>query len=255
MGHALHTASYYLPQLHALVLYGNMAEYLIDYYVHRKDQHAAITPEQDQELKQVLGALALHITMRSPDESIAWTIHPQSATPYSLFATGSSADNFLVGQVITENIRHTDIAMFHSQVSREKGSSSKSIVKCPTNDIARMVEHFYEQSEQLPLKLTFSESSDEMYALVAMPGCDTAWFDSHTPLTAYQALSELPHKLMKKCEYLFYCNCSAEKLLPFLSSVDSKTLEELYGDDEDLLASCPRCGKQFVIARSTLDRS
>ena len=248
------TKSYHLPEKHALILHGDMSDYLIDYYLNLKDNNITLQPGHDHQLKQLLACLGIHITLRSPDESIAWTIHLRGKEPYSLFATGSSADSFLVGQALYENIRHTDMSIFHSQVSRKKGTSSKSIVKNESDDICELVEAFYRQSEQLHLKLEFSKTSDEVFALVSMPEFDETWFESIGAQEAFNKLDQFEHKLMKSCQFKFYCDCSVEKLLPFLSSVKQETLEELYGSDTELFVSCPRCGKRFVVDRQDVDK-
>lgn len=248
------TESYHLPEKHALILHGDTSEYLIDYYLNFKDNQIVLRPGHDEELKRLLACLGIHITLRGPEESIAWTIHMRAEVPYTLFATGNSSDSFLIGQALYENIRHTDMSIFHSQVSKKQGVSSKSIVKCETNDICKLVEAFYEQSEQLSLKISCSDTSDDIYALVSMPGFDESWFNSITPQEAYAELENIPHKLMKQCKFRFFCDCSADKLLPYLSSIERTTLEELFGEDTQLLVTCPRCGKNFTVSREEVEK-
>jgi len=54
---------------------------------------------------------------------------------------------------------------------------------------------------------------------------------------------------MKQCEFGNYCNCSPEKLIPFLRKIPAVELEELYGDEQRIVVNCPRCGKNFEVDR------
>jgi redox-regulated HSP33 family molecular chaperone len=64
--------------------------------------------------------------------------------------------------------------------------------------------------------------------------------------------AELDKTEMRRCAFSFKCDCSPEKLLPFFRALAPEALHDLYGDDEALQITCPRCGKQFPIARSDL---
>jgi len=153
------SSSYYLQEKHVLLLHCDLGEFLIDYYLAQKDLDQKPTPEQDLKLKKLFAAAALHITQRHPEESLAWTLLMRGSDPYSLFVTASPSEKMLVGRVITDNIRHTDVNIFHAQMSRKKGEISNSSVMCQSDDVERMVEEFYQQSEQLPLKVSLLRSS------------------------------------------------------------------------------------------------
>ena len=183
---------------------------------------------------------------------MAWTLLMRSSEPYSLFVTASPAEKMLVGQVIVDNIRHTDVNIFHAQMSGKKGEVSNSSVLCQSTDVEKMVEEYYQQSEQLPLKVSLLRDSDMALALVGMPEVDLGWFEENEPEEIYTNLSDFSHKLMKQCEFSYFCNCSPEKLLPFLKKIPKVELEELYGDDPKIVVNCPRCGKNFEMSREEL---
>lgn len=235
-----------------MLVHCNFADFLIDYYIDRKQKQDQDSPERNQKLLQLMAGAALHITVRSPEESVAWTLLLQDEQPYSVFVTASPSENILVGQILTENIRHTDINIFHSQISRSKGKVSNSSIRCEVDDIELMVETFYEKSEQLPLKASLLRDNDDAIILVGMPQVDMGWFEQNEPAQVFDELESYSPKLMKQCNFRFACNCSAEKLLPYLRAVSKEQLEELYGDDENIVVNCPRCGKNFGIKRTML---
>ena len=255
MENALSSTSYYFPDKKALLLHSDLSEFFIDYYLNLKENNTQLSPRHDEQLKLLLACLSLHLTMRSPTETFAWTVHLQSEKPYSLFATGNSTGEYLVGQVLTDNIRHTDMSILHSQVSRKSGEASKSIVKSENNTVLGLFQEFYLQSEQLSLHLACLENSDQAFALVAMPGYDKDWFGTESPTDVWESLESRQYKKMKECQFYFHCNCSAERLLPYLRTIDNLTLEELFDGSDTLQANCPRCGKMFWISRKELRES
>lgn len=260
MSNYLVVTSEYLPNREALLIRLDLSNYLIDYYLHRKDYAAGTTVEHDEKLKELLSCLAIHLTIHPSTETHAWTVHTVANDPFSLFATGSAGTldqngvthGFLVGHVLTENIRHTDVNSFHAQFSNDKGKVFKSYVRCDTSDISKMVEHFYGQSEQQPLRLSLSKTSDTAIGLVALPEFDKPWFDS-IDLEDLVRQQDPTKKPMRTCTFEFSCDCSPEKLLPFFRALSEAELSELYGADEELIISCPRCGKRFPLPRSAVN--
>ena len=59
---------------------------------------------------------------------------------------------------------------------------------------------------------------------------------------------------MRNVEFDFRCDCSPDKLLPFFRSLSDDSINDLYGTDKELVISCPRCGKQFIIDRLQVHR-
>jgi molecular chaperone Hsp33 len=208
-------------------------------------------PVRDQKLKELIACLAIHLTIRPPDESVAWTLHMRGHNPFSLFATGCVEQKFIVGHVIVDYILHTDVNKFHSQVSKKEGELIKSAAQCESSQIDRMVEHFYRQSEQLPIRIKFGKDSDRALGLAAMPEYDQEWFEE-VRFEILESFEEFEPKAMKSCEFAFQCDCSPEKLLPFIRSIEQEELKDLYQDTDTLLINCPRCGRNFEIKRSDL---
>ncbi len=259
MENPLISISEYLLEKEALLLKIDLSAYLIDYYIHRKDFSGKVSADHDEKLKELLTCLAIHLSIHRSTEFHAWTVHLVAEEPYSLFATGTAgvlddagvSHGTMVGHVLTDHIRHTDVNSFHAQFTNTKGKSFKSYVKCESSDIATMVEFFYRQSEQAPLRILLSKTSDTAIALAALPGFDRNWFES----VSLEELAQNPpeeRKQMRVCNFIFSCECSPEKLLPFFRSLPIDELNDLYGSDPEVTITCPRCGKNFQLSRSEI---
>ncbi|MCO6430988.1 MAG: Hsp33 family molecular chaperone HslO [Deltaproteobacteria bacterium] len=244
----------YLPSKNVFLVDVDMSAYLLEYYIQRKDYAGIVSSLQDEQLKDLICCFAIHLAGRTAFETHAWTLNIVSEHPYSLFVTGSSGEmdenglvkSTIVGNVLTENIRHSDTNGFHAQCTR-RGSTFNSYVPCDTSSIAGMVEHFYRKSEQLPIRIALSANSDTGAGIIALPGFDRDWFES-ADIAQLLRYNETKTR-MRTCKFEFKCDCSPEKLLPFFRALSQKELQEIYGDDKELLITCPRCGKRFVIGR------
>jgi molecular chaperone Hsp33 len=251
---SLKVGKWYLPDEKSLFLKVEYSDFLIDYYLHLKENGLSPSPDEDAQLKRLLACLAIHLSLRSPNETVAWTLHMQSEQPYSLFATGNSEEQYIVGHVIKENIRQTDVNALHSQVMTKTGESRKSVVQCLNSRVTEMVETYYSQSEQLPIRLELSETADVAFGLAAMPDYEQDWFET----AKISDLVELEAPRMKKMldyEYTFRCDCSAEKLMPYFNALPDDQLNELYGSDEHLVILCPRCGRNFKLRQDEVVKS
>lgn len=248
--------SEYIPKREGLLIRVDMSDYLIDYYLHRKDVAPHTRPEHDEKLKELIACFAIHLSARTSRETHAWTVHIVADEPYSLFVTGNTGDidqsgvakGYIVGHILTDHIRHTDVNSIHAQFSN-RGQAFTSMVRCDTPEIPRMVEQFYAQSEQHPLRIEMSDCSDTAIGLVALPEYDEEWIASVEIQHAANS-SEVVRSPMRTCEFSFSCDCSPDKLIPFFRSLSQASLEELYGEDEELQITCPRCGRQFEIKRT-----
>jgi molecular chaperone Hsp33 len=251
MDNPLRSSVFYLPSKQAMLVKVDLSDYLIDYYLHLKEHVGSLRPSHDSRLKQLISCFAVHLSVRPPEETVAWTLHLHAEEPFSLFVTGCVAEHFVIGYALAENIRHTDINGFHSQVVTAGGELSKSFVRCQSSKIKEMVEQFYNKSEQLPLRIYLPDDSDTALGLVAMPDYNENWFES-VSLPSLPGNNTLTIKELKTCELFFSCGCSKDKLLPYFRSIDADTLDELYGSDREIILCCPRCGKKFGLERSEI---
>lgn len=259
MTNTLTTLTEYIAGREALLIRVDLSNYLIDYYLHRRSTGEVVSAEHDEKLKELIACFAIHLTNHRPAESHGWTVHMVAEPPYSLFVTGSlgelredgSAHGFLVGNVLTDHIRHTDVNSLHAQFTDSTGNPFKSYVKTECTEISQLVEHFYEQSEQQAIRIAISQTSDTAMALAALPDCDREWFH-RVRLEELVDDRSVAKKVMRRCELSFVCDCSPEKLLPFFRSLTTEGVDDLYGADSELIIVCPRCGRRFAIERSAV---
>jgi hypothetical protein len=255
MSTGLIAISEYIPKREALLVRVDLSDYLIDYYLHRKDVGPNTDPEHDEKLKELITCFAVHLSARTAQETHAWTAHIATDPAYSLFVTGNTgimddagiARGFLVGNILTDNIRRAEANSIHAQLSH-RGKTFNSVVRCDTDSVAQMVTQFYDQSEGHPIRLLLSDNSDTALGLVALPEYDADWV-AKIDLEELAASTTIEKSLMRTCHFAFACDCSPEKLLPFFRSMSVDALEELYENDSELRITCPRCGRQFGIGR------
>ena len=253
MSQALISKSVYLPQKKVLLIECDLSAYLVDYFLHLKANISNPNPIREDKLRDLIACLALHLSIRPPEETVAFTLHMHSEEPFSLFATGCARTNFIVGHVLQDNIRHTDINMFHSQTIKGNGQSNTSAVRCESDDIKEMFEAYYSKSEQLPARAFFIENSDKAVAIAAMPEYDHEWFAKIPNKFPAEEIAQLEQKPMRSYEFFFKCDCSPDKLLPYFKSLNQDEVAELYGEDSALIIGCPRCGRKFELERKLLD--
>lgn len=259
MAYELKATSDYLRDHEVFLIQVEMSEYLLDYYHQRRELAAETAPEHDAKLKDLIACFSIHLTARTALETHAWTLHIVNETPYSLFVTGSTgeikennlATGFLVGHILTDHIRHSDTNAIHAQCL-SRGKTFRSYVPCESSNIVSMVESFYRQSEQRPIRIKLSDSSDTAIGLAALPGFDPEWFE-RVDLDALTAESAgLDKTRMRTCHFTFTCDCSPDKLVPFFKTLNAEALADLYGADSDITISCPRCGRRFQISRASI---
>lgn len=261
MAYELIATSDYIRSREVFLIHVDTSQYLIDYYHQRRDLASTTKAEHDEKLKELIASFAIHLAARTALESHAWTLHIVSDEPYSLFVTGNTgeiddagvATGFLVGHILTEHIRHSDTHAMHAQFT-SRGKTFKSYVRCDTSDIVSMVETFYRQSEQRPLRIKLSDNSDTAIGLAALPGYDHDWFDKVDLEELMRGSAELDKTRMRTCKFSFSCDCSPEKLIPFFRNLGDDTIRELYQDDPEIVISCPRCGRRFAIKREALEK-
>jgi redox-regulated HSP33 family molecular chaperone len=258
MASGLIATSEYIPKKEGLLVRVDMSDYLIDYYLHRKEVAPDTDPAHDAKLKDLIACFAIHLSARTGRETHAWTVHIVADSPYSLFVTGNTGEidetgvarGFIVGHILTDHIRHTDVSSIHAQFTG-RGQTFTSIVRCDTSDIRLMVEQFYEQSEQHPIRIVLSDTSDTAIGLVALPEYDDEWIRS-IDVGKLVENTEVERSPLRSVEFSFACDCSPQKLIPFFQTLSKEALADLYGADEELQITCPRCGKQFEIHRRDL---
>lgn len=243
--------STFVRQRHALLLEGQFTDLYTDYYLHLADHGLRYPPGLDLMLKDAMAVLALHLTARPWDETIAWTANLR-APRANLFVTGSSLGRSLTGRVFTTDVREPDRNYFYSQTSTDNGREPRlSTMEAATNDPVDWIESFYERSEQRPCRCF--RLPDEHFVLVtAQPACDLGWLGALTADAAAAITRTEETRLLETRDFRFQCGCTLERIIPILGGWRGK-LDALFQGEPEISIQCPRCAARYVISRAQLE--
>jgi molecular chaperone Hsp33 len=202
-------------------------------------------------LKEGLAALTLHCASRPWNESWAWTIH--FAEPLlNLFVTGDNRRGMIVGQLFTENVKADGRGRFLADMVRERGEPRRSVVEFEGAEVLPAVEHFYAQSEQRPARI-FRHGPEDFVMISAQPQCDVAWLEALDDAAVRTLDQAETLSLLEQRRYRWECGCSQERMFAVLGPMMRSNPGELFGEEEVLRISCPRCGARHVVTREALE--
>jgi molecular chaperone Hsp33 len=238
-------SSYFVRKRNAMALYADFGRIFEDHYLHLMQLDVRLEPSLDELLKEALASLALHLCSRPQNEAIAWTLNFREP-PLNLFVTGDSQLGNVIGRVFTEDVKVPEATRFFSQVTRPGNPVTQSTVLVDGHDMLRLVEQYYEQSEQLPAKL-FRQGGDAYAMVVAHPDIDMGWFDSLDSEAARTLMNDEELRLLERRGYRFACGCNMKTILEVVAGVFAKDPDSLFGGESHVEVHCPRCGGQFRV--------
>jgi molecular chaperone Hsp33 len=170
----------------------------------------------------------------------------------NLFVTGDNRRGIIVGQIFTDNVKDDGRNLFYADLVRERGESRRSAIEFTGTEPFGIVEQFYERSEQRPARY-FRYGAEDFVMISAQPGCDLKWFhnlndEQVRTIDRTEALS-----LLEKRQYRWSCGCSQERMFSILGPIMRNDAAGLFGDEELIKISCPRCGARHTITREALE--
>ncbi len=224
----------------------------IDHYLHLMQHGIHIAPGLDLLLKDALAAMTLHLASRPWREVSAWTLHFQDPM-FNLFATGDSRIGNVIGRVFTENVRDSGASLFLAQTNEDPKPPRRSIVEFEGTRIFPIVEEFYRQSEQRPVR--FFDLGNESYAMMsAQPDCELPWLETldEDAVRVLDATEDL--SLLETRAYHYDCGCSMDRVMPALTPLGPADLEEIFQEAPELKVTCPRCAAIFQVTRQDIER-
>lgn len=247
----LEVRSYFVRGRNALLTRADFGDLYVDYYLHQGQLGAQHEPAHDELLKQALAAMTLHAASRPWGEAAAWTIHFQQPL-LNLFVASDNRLGTVIGQLFTEDVKEDGRQLFVADVVRERADTRRSAVEFSGADVFRAVEEYYAQSEQRPARF-FHFGPEDFVFLSAQPQCDLTWLESldDAAMLTLDATEEL--SLLETRRYRWECGCSQERMFAVLASVMRQDPEGLFGAEEKLRLSCPRCGARHTITREALE--
>jgi molecular chaperone Hsp33 len=247
----LEVRTYFVRNRNALVARADFSELYVDYYLHQGQHGYSHAPAHDEMIKEALAALTLHCASRPWNESWAWTIHFEDPL-LNLFVTGDNRRSAVVGQIFTEDVRRKAHNLFLADLVRERGEPRRSAVEFDGTSLFRAVERYYHQSEQRPARY-FQSGEEDFVMVTAQPQCDLRWFDSLDD-AAVQALDRNETlSLLEQRLYRWECGCSQHRMFAVLAPIMRSDAEGLFGEDDLVRISCPRCGARHTVTREALE--
>lgn len=247
----LEVRTYFVRGRNALLARADFGELYVDYYLHQGQYGYQHAPDYDGMLKEALAALTLHCASRPWNEAWAWTIHFHRPL-LNLFVTGDSRRGIVVGQIFTDKVKDDGRNLFLADLVRERQDSRRSSVEFHGTSPFAIVEEYYAQSEQRPARY-FRHGPEDFVMLTAQPGCDLTWLaqlddEQVRALEQTETLS-----LLEARTYRWGCGCSPERMFAILAPIMRNDAAGLFGDEDSIRMSCPRCGARHVISRASLE--
>lgn len=248
----LEVRSYFVRKRNALAVRARFSDLFADYYLHQlQTGQPKAPPEVDALMKEALAGITLHVASRPWAETHAWTINFQQPLA-NFFVSGDNTTGRLAGRVFTEGVKVGEHGMFYAQAQRSGGVPRTSAVPIEEGGMLRAVERFYRQSEQRLAR--FFEYGPEDYVFIsAQPQCDLEWLENLTPEGILTLDKDEELSLLEKRTYHWECGCNQERILRVLEPHARKGLDALFGADEFLNVTCPRCGAKYRVQREQFE--
>jgi molecular chaperone Hsp33 len=197
-------------------------------------------------MRQALGAAALHMTTRPPDEMTAWTLNIKQP-PLNLFFTARNHDSSVAGRVFTENVRTTEESRFFVETLAPGREPSRSAIEVKGLDVLQIFEQYYDQSEQNPARF-FELSEYDLLMVLGLPDVDRRWLASLDRESAIAVSTESPRPVDMRA-FEFRCGCDSERMLAVMRGLYDGKADALFQGEEGVEVLCPRCGHRWWIAR------
>ena len=248
---SLQVRSYFVRERNALLTRADFGALYVDYYLHQGQYGYHHAPGHDGMLKEALAALTLHCAARPWNEAWAWTIHFQEPL-LNLFVAGDNRRGLIIGQIFTENVKDDGRNLFCADLVRERADSRRSTIEFTASEPFSIVEEYYAQSEQRPARY-FRHGPEDFVMITAQPGCDLTWLRALTD-GRVRALDQTETlSLLEERSYRWGCGCSQERMFTILAPIMRGDPADLFGEEDLLRMSCPRCGALHLVTRESME--
>src|SRR4051812_38304961 len=247
----LEVRTYFVRERNVLLARADFGELYVDYYLHQGQYGYHHAPEHDGMLKEALAALTLHCASRPWNEAWAWTVHFHEPL-LNLFVTGDNRRGIVVGQIFTENVKDDGRNLFCADLVRERDNSRRSTIEFTGVEPFAIVEQFYAQSEQRPARY-FRFGPEDFVMVSAQPGCDLDWLNDLDDEKVRTLDQNETLSLLEQRSYKWGCGCSQERMFSVLAPIMRADPGQLFGEEQLIRISCPRCGALHTITRESLE--
>ncbi len=198
-------------------------------------------------MRQGLAAAGLYLTFRALDENTAWTIN-FAEPPLNIFITSDAKTGKVVGRYFDQHVKTVDYNRIFVQSVRNVGRPQQSSVRVKGFDVLSIFEQYYALSEQSAARF-FELGEHRFMMLSALPDADDAWLESLTTTEAASLLQAEECREIEGRKVSFGCSCDQQIVFKTVSSIFADKEAELFGEDDEVEVSCPRCGIAYTMSR------
>ena len=243
--------TYFVRGRNALVARADFSELYVDYYLFLAEHGLRFSPEQDELLKEAIATMALHGASRPRNELTAWTVNFQQPL-MNLFVTANNESGSVVGNVFSEHVKAGATNLFCAEVMSGRGGTRRSAVDFEGSNFFRAAERFYAQSEQRPARF-FTHHDEDFVMISAQPDCDLDWLRGLTDETVRALDEQEKLSLLETRRYEYRCGCNQERILKMLAPMARQNANAIFGDEESVTVSCPRCGSRYAVSQEAME--
>lgn len=243
--------TYFVREHNALIARADFGDLYIDYYLHLAQAGLRHSPRNDELLKETVAALTLHCASRPQNETTALTVHFEDPL-LNLFAAGDNTLGTVTGHLFTENIKRHASNLLFADIIRGNQSPRRSTVEFTGKSVFKAVEQYYRQSEQRPARY-FQIGEEEFVMVSAQPDCNIEWFEQLDDEQVKSVDRSCTLALLETRIFRWQCGCNQDRMFSLLAPVMRTDPSQLFGDEESLRISCPRCGTRHTITREALE--
>jgi molecular chaperone Hsp33 len=237
----------FVRERNALLCAGDFGPMFMDCYLHLGQNSVVLAGGADEQLKLLVATLTLHAAAQPRAVTCAWTLHLESER-LNVFAVAENPTGNVTGQVFADHVREMGSSVLHSETASADGLRRRSSVDLPRPGLLAAAEAYYEQSEQRAARY-FDMGGDQFALLAAQPDCDEEWLKNAHIDEIRRLAEDSSSAPLETRVYRFCCGCTPERIAKAIWPALSGDLEGVFGDDEHIRVSCPRCGSKHEIAR------
>lgn len=226
---------------------GNIEKLFNAYLLHAKSLGPLPEELGLEIMRKTLACATLQLALLPPDQFVAWTIN-LSQPRLNVFLAGDNNQFQITGRVYNENVKDTPINRLYVETQRPKHEPSRSMLDFHGLDILKTMEEYFIRSVQIPTRF-FELAPDDFLMAQGMPRVDRAWMESLDKNSVSKHIEQNEMESIEERKYKFNCGCNAEKILSVLKGMFKNNPLDLFADAEKIDATCPRCGKKWVISK------
>ena len=195
-------------------------------------------------MRQALGGAALYLANRPRDEHVAFTLN-LSRPPMNVFVTGDSRGQAVTGRIFTEDVATTERSRLFVQTLRGDHQHT-SVIEVGGLDFLEILEQFARQSDQAEARY-FELDDSEYLAVHSLPVRHREWLQDLNREQARERLKIL--RPLDERSFWFQCGCDPDRMLTTMQTMFAGREDELFGGEESIRVTCPRCGRFWRLTR------